>query len=211
MNHTTKLSVAVAAAVSTTLLGAVAIARPDHAKPQNNHNSMAITVTAQQGRLGVEVLQISPELRKRLGAPADRGVLVDGVRANSPAAKAGIEVGDVIVRLDGDAAGSASDMLNAMSDRKKGDTIEVDVIRDRSPVELRATLDNDGMVFRGFQNGKRFDVEPQTRDWFRQMPQLGNMQQFGDRALQKQLDQAETRIEQLERRLDRLEHRPPRT
>jgi membrane-associated protease RseP (regulator of RpoE activity) len=211
MKHTTKLSIAVAAAVSTTLLGAVAIARPDHAKPQNTPDSMAITVTAQQGRLGVEVLQISPELRKRLGAPADRGVLVDGVRANSPAAKAGIEVGDVIVRLDGDAAGSASDMLNAMSDRKKGDTIEVDVVRDRNPVELRATLDNDGMVFRGFKNGKRFEVEPQMRNWFRQMPQLGNMQQFGDRALQQQLDQAQTRIEQLERRLDRLEHRQPRT
>jgi S1-C subfamily serine protease len=60
---------------------------------------------------------MSPELRAHFGAPGDRGVLIDTVRAGSPAARAGIHVGDIVVEIDGDAARSAIDMLDAMSDR----------------------------------------------------------------------------------------------
>lgn len=93
-----------------------------------------------RARLGIAALSISPELRKHFGAPADRGVLVDAVLPDSAAARAGVHVGDIVTDVDGDAAGSASDIVEAMSDRKKGDDIAVDVIRDHNHVELRAKL-----------------------------------------------------------------------
>src|SRR5579871_5943521 len=52
-----------------------------------------------KGRLGVMVMGLTPELRKHFGAPDDRGVLVAHVESGTPAATAGIEVGDVIVEV----------------------------------------------------------------------------------------------------------------
>jgi len=151
------------------------------------------------------VLQISPELRAYLGAPGDRGVLVDGVRADSPAAKAGIHVGDVIVGLDNHGTGSASDLLGAMSTRKKGDTVSISAIRDHNPVQLRATLDEDpgpqwsGRSFRFGTPGAHMQM-PDLEHWFEQMPNMGSSE------IQKQLDAARARIDELERRLDKLDH-----
>ena len=47
-----------------------------------------------KGRLGVMVMSLTPELRKHLGAAEDRGVLVAHVEPGTPAASAGIAVGD---------------------------------------------------------------------------------------------------------------------
>jgi S1-C subfamily serine protease len=52
-----------------------------------------------KGRLGVMVMSLTPELRKHFGAPDDRGVLVAHVEPDTPAAKAGVEVGDVIAPI----------------------------------------------------------------------------------------------------------------
>jgi S1-C subfamily serine protease len=70
-----------------------------------------------KGRLGFAALPISPALRAHFGAPDDRGVLVDRVRPDSPAAHAGLQVGDVVTDVDGDAATSARDVIEALSDR----------------------------------------------------------------------------------------------
>jgi len=96
-----------------------------------------------KGRLGFMALAISPELRAHLGAPDDRGVLVDGVRPDSPAAHAGVHVGDVVTEVDGAPARSASDVIQALSDRKTGDEVAIDAIRAGKRVELHARLESD--------------------------------------------------------------------
>jgi S1-C subfamily serine protease len=67
-----------------------------------HHDDVQVTVTAGRDRLGFAAIPISRELRAHLGAPSDRGVLVDAVRADSPAARAGLRVGDVVTELDTD-------------------------------------------------------------------------------------------------------------
>src|SRR5262245_53490105 len=107
----------VSSAVLVALGGAgIALARPhDHKTPTapaaSDQDSWQVTVTAQKGRLGLSVLQISPELRVKLGASRDNGVLVDRVVADTPASKAGVQVGDVIAEVDGEVVQSAADIL----------------------------------------------------------------------------------------------------
>lgn len=50
---------------------------------------------------GLQVAEMTPALREHFGAPRDAGVLVLGIDAAEPAAKAGFQVGDVLVQLDG--------------------------------------------------------------------------------------------------------------
>lgn len=52
-------------------------------------------------RLGVRLVEISPELRRHYGAPPEAGVLVAAVDPGGLAARTGLEVGDVIVRVCG--------------------------------------------------------------------------------------------------------------
>jgi len=93
-----------------------------------------------QGRLGVLVSSMTPELRKHFGAAGDRGVLVERVEPGTPAAAAGVAVGDVITRVETTTIDSATDVLSAMSNMKKGETVEVGLIRDGKSMTVKATL-----------------------------------------------------------------------
>ena len=168
------------------LLGtaSIGLAAPHAKKPDDN---FSITMSAGKGRLGLQVLSISPELRAFFGAPDDRGVLVDGVRPDSPAAKAGIHVGDVILEVDGDAATSGMDMLDAMSDHKKGESVPISVIRDHKRTELSAKLEDDP----GARIDQRAFGQLEPRDMFRG---------FDDRDIRRQLDEIQRRLDKLEKR-----------
>jgi membrane-associated protease RseP (regulator of RpoE activity) len=177
---------------------AAAVAAPrDHKPPQSDGSSMNVTVVAGKGRLGIAVLQISRDLRAHFGAPADRGVLVDSVRADSPAAKAGVQVGDVIVDLDNAQVGSAGDLLSSLSTRKKGETVGLAVIRNGARVDLKATLEDDpGPAWQSgqFQMGDPNDMlDKFPFDKFQRWAPM-------DQDLRRQMQELEHRLEQLERR-----------
>ncbi len=90
--------------------------------------------------LGVSLVDISPELREHLGASKDAGVLVESVADDSPAEKAGVKVGDVITAVDGKDVRSSSDLRAALRDKKDGDSVRVEVQRNRGRSTLVATL-----------------------------------------------------------------------
>jgi membrane-associated protease RseP (regulator of RpoE activity) len=127
--------------------GGVAAAGPIAKAPA--HPSAPIHAMS-KARLGFAALPISSALRAHFGAPEDRGVLVDRVVPDSPAERAGLQVGDVVTEVDGDAATSARDVIEALSDRKKGDEVTIAAIRDGKHVELHATLETDPAVADSF-------------------------------------------------------------
>lgn len=63
-----------------------------------------------RGRLGVGVQEVDQGLAESFGLDKPRGALVSSVDAGSPAAKAGLEPGDVILKYDGKAIGSSSEL-----------------------------------------------------------------------------------------------------
>jgi S1-C subfamily serine protease len=95
-----------------------------------------------KARLGVTVMSLTPELRKYLGAAEDRGVLVAHVEPGTPAATAGIAVGDVIVNVRGRAITGAADVLTALADVTNDQRVPVDLVRDKKLVSLQATIVN---------------------------------------------------------------------
>ncbi len=178
-----------------------AVAGPDKAKSDKGGSSdeVHLSFSAGRGRLGLGIIQMSPELRAHFGAPGDRGVLVDSVRAQSPAARAGIHVGDIVLEADGDAARTAIDVIDAMSDHKKGEQVKVAILRDGKRLDVTATLEDDPMP--GWHS---FGDEPDNAfmrgfDWL--FPRLFR----DDTGNHDELDAARRRIEDLERRLKQLE------
>jgi membrane-associated protease RseP (regulator of RpoE activity) len=93
------------------------------------------------GFMGVRLIGITDELRGHYGAPKDAGVLVAEVEAGSPAARAGIEVGDVITGIEGKSVTSTREVLRTIRGKKGGETVDVELVRGRSPRKVTVTLD----------------------------------------------------------------------
>ncbi len=80
-------------------------------------------------RLGVRVQPMTPELRGFFGGPAGRGVLVVKVLPESPAAEAGLAVGDVLLSVDGDALEVPRDLRRRTATAPPRANIGLEVLR----------------------------------------------------------------------------------
>lgn len=110
-----------------------------------------------QARLGVMVLSLTPELRRYFGVASDRGVLIARVEPNSAAARAGIQVGDVLVRVGPQVVHAGDDVVQALAVRQ-GVTgrLRVAVVRQGRPVHMVAFIstpnnNNQPPMNQGFQ------------------------------------------------------------
>ena len=96
---------------------------------------------SERGFLGVSTLALSDQLADYFKAPRDRGVLVTGVEHDSPADRAGIEAGDVILSVEDDPISDPGELRRAIRDRRPEATVEIGIIRRGERRTLRATLD----------------------------------------------------------------------
>jgi S1-C subfamily serine protease len=90
--------------------------------------------------LGVSLIALSPELREHFGAPKDAGVLVESVQDDSPAEKAGLRVGDIVLSVDGKDVTSSMDLRQALRDKKEGDSVRLDILRGRARQTVVASV-----------------------------------------------------------------------
>ena len=99
---------------------------------------------AGQGRLGIRLVEMTPELRAHYGAPRDAGVLVAGVEGGSPAEKAGLRAGDIITRAGGEHVETAADLARAVRHAKTGDSLKLDISRDRVATHVTVKIEKRG-------------------------------------------------------------------
>jgi len=90
-------------------------------------------------QLGVQLIEATPELKEHLGSSDGTGVLVSKVMRGLPAEHAGVQVGDLIVRVAGDPVEDVSDLRRALSDRA-GETFAIEVVRNGKSLDLDVTL-----------------------------------------------------------------------
>ncbi len=131
----------IAAGLAAAPAGVAAGPSPDACSPSGIFEKFEWS--ASKGRLGVMVMSLTPELRKHFGAAADRGVLVARVEPGTPAATAGIAVGDIIVAVRGDKIDAAHDVLSALAEVNKDQEVTIDLVRHGKPLSVQATLSDD--------------------------------------------------------------------
>jgi serine protease Do/serine protease DegQ len=83
-----------------------------------------------RGRIGLSTQDLTPELAKSLGVQATQGAVVAEVAKASPADKAGLRVGDVIVGVNGRAVRSSPDLRNQIGLIPMGDEVEFRALRE---------------------------------------------------------------------------------
>jgi serine protease Do len=82
-----------------------------------------------RGWLGVLIQDVTRELAESFGMERPHGALIAKVLPDSPAAEAGLEVGDVVIRFDGEEVSFSSDLPPMVGNSIIGDFAPVDIIR----------------------------------------------------------------------------------
>ena len=93
-----------------------------------------------RGRLGVEMVDLTPDIAKKLGVSAAEGVVISGVEAGSPADKAGLRERDVVVALGGRPVRAAAELRARLGLTPVGEEIELRVLRGKQARNIRATI-----------------------------------------------------------------------
>ncbi len=98
------------------------------------------TGKVQRGRLGVQIDQVSKEVAESLGLSKAQGALVRGVEQGSPAEKAGLEPGDIILKFEGKAIDKSSDLPRMVGNTKPGTRSAIQVWRRGSMKDMHITV-----------------------------------------------------------------------
>ena len=93
-----------------------------------------------RGWLGVNIQSITEDIADSIGVPDRRGALVSSVRKGSPAEKAGIKAGDVIVKFDDRDVPNVRALPRLVARTAHGKTVVVDVVRNSEPVKVEVVI-----------------------------------------------------------------------
>ncbi len=175
--------------------------------------------------LGVETSSLTPELREHFGVPADAGVMLSKIIADSAAEAAGLAVGDIVTRVDGETISSAGSLGRAIRAKSGGDAVDVEYWRDGAKYHATATLTE--------RERCSIDIgDPLRAIPLESLPRLGELGiEIGGEALEntlealrerfegqewdfqfkglsdEQLERIEERMERVQERMERLEER----
>lgn len=94
----------------------------------------------QRGRIGVAIQEVSRDLADSFGLKRAAGALVSAVEPNGPAAKAGVEQGDVIVRFDGKLVDNSSDLPRIVASSRPGAKVPMQVARNGTQRDLMVSV-----------------------------------------------------------------------
>ena len=180
------------------------------------------------GYLGVSLISITPELRRHFGAANDSGILISRVEDGSPAAKAGLHTGDVIVSIDGEKVDSAFDLGRHLREKRAGGQVKLEFIRDRArqqatvtvtererrQIEVRvpdpevivnaekAAMMGEQAARAGEEAARRATEYFDSNEWKTKMRVIQQQSSDCDR-LQERLKEVEMRLKELEKKLDK--------
>lgn len=90
--------------------------------------------------IGVDLNPLNTELAEYFGVKEGKGLLVGGVGEDTPAAKAGLKVGDILVKADGKDLAMTSDLSRILQEKEKGDRIKLEFYRDKKKMSVEVEV-----------------------------------------------------------------------
>ncbi len=106
----------------------------------NSVNQLKEKGRVTRGRIGVQIQAVSKEDAAGFGLDGPRGALVNGVEKDGPAAKAGVEVGDIILKVDGKDVKTSQDLPRVITAVRPGTKVTLTVWRKGASRDISVTV-----------------------------------------------------------------------
>jgi len=90
---------------------------------------------------GMEVNIVDQRIAKYFGLKNAEGVIISDIKKNSPAEKAGLKVGDIILEINGEKIQNEETIISIINDAKSGDVLDLKVYRDKKTFSVNLTLE----------------------------------------------------------------------
>jgi len=146
--------------------------------------------------LGVAMQDMSPELRQRLNVNADQGVIVAEVTPNSPAAKAGLQNGDVITQANDKPITNSRQLFDVIQQAGAGKEVSLKFARGKDTKDVKVTLaEPPADLGAGRPRAPGLGGLPRI-----DIPRIGGGDSDRVRTLEKKIDELEKRIQELEKK-----------
>lgn len=164
-------------------------------------------------RLGIQTQELSDQLAEHFRVPEGKGVLIAEVLEDSPARKAGLKAGDVVVEVDGERIGSTEEIHEVLDRRAPCDQVPVVVLRDGQRRSFAVTLIGaPGEASFSFSPLGQLPPQvpqgfPGVEPWFREQELKEKIQEALEAArpeLEKTMEELRQEIERLKEELKRL-------
>jgi serine protease Do len=105
------------------------------------------------GLIGIGISDVTPDNAKFFQMNSATGAVVNQVEPNSPGGKAGLRTGDVITKLNGQTVTDAGQLQMEVGQKRPGDTIQLEVMRDGKTTSVPVTLEAMGAATAGAGSG----------------------------------------------------------
>jgi len=132
--------------------------------------------------IGVQISDVTPDNARFFDMKKAEGALISDVQPDAPGAKAGLRTGDVITELDGKPVTDAGQLQMLVGQKRPGETIHLQVVRDNKPTTVAVTLEalggDKGTEIAGSEHGKGrwglglADLTPDTRQEVQAQPSV---------------------------------------
>jgi serine protease Do/serine protease DegQ len=93
-----------------------------------------------RGQVGIQVQDLTPDVASSLDLERSDGALIANVAANSPAANAGVQAGDLIVSIDNEPIHTVADLRRKLDFAHDGDFLNLGLVRDGKPVTVKVRI-----------------------------------------------------------------------
>ena len=156
-----------------------------------------------RGRLGLELANLTEDLAPYFSARVGEGVLILAVEEESPAAKAGIKGGDLLLGVNGTAVSDAGDVLDALSDLDPGDTASLEVARKGIKKTYDVEVEKNQAVYQFYS--APFERDKATKEKLDQYMIRKNSDEASK--LREEMQALKERLKEMEERLNDVERR----
>jgi serine protease Do len=114
-----------------------------------------------RGYLGINITGIDSPTRKLLGLSENEGVMVSKDEKGSPAEKAGIKSGDIVISVNGTAVDTPDSLQSTVGEQAPGTSVDIQVLRDKKKMDFNVKLMERPAMNARNNNGGEQNAEPQ--------------------------------------------------
>lgn len=115
-----------------------------------------------RGGIGVTMAPLTPQNAEKLNYVGPDGVIINTVQPDSPADRAGLKPGDVVVHFNGKAVPSPNKLINSIAFSQPGSTAQLDIVRDGNGMKLDVPIADRNEIIEGRRADRAYGFTVKT-------------------------------------------------